>query len=182
MKNLNYVSLLCFMLFLIVGCSKEELAPELDQNDQTTSSLKAAKVKTEFSGVCVAAPGGAEDYMEKLLPNDKLKAQFYTVWHDYPYDNAHWMVKGQTTWYVKQIIEENGEFKYWGKCELLVDDDGGVWQMTWRGYLTFTETGPQLIAYAVGQGKSGDVKGMVGEWTYTFNFAAGEYDYVGVYH
>jgi hypothetical protein len=180
MKKLNYLLLLGFILFLIAGCSKDDyLDPVLDKGDLAVSSLKGAKTEVEFSGVCVPTGIDDVDIMFKPLPNGKALHEFITVWHDYGSDP---LVTGQTTWYVKQKIEEDGSFKYWGKCELVLDDGPGVWQMSWRGYLTFTATGPQLIAYGTGQGKSGIVKGLVGKWTYILNFDTFQYEYTGVYH
>lgn len=184
MKRSNFIFLVLGLGIIFFGCSKDDfLPPELDQNDQAEVALKAAKVKTEFMGVSSPDPGGQMDMTAKPLPNGKLKAQFYTVWHDDPLNPEHWMVKGQTTWEVKQIIEAGDDlnFKYWGKCELLLDDNKGVWELSWHGYWITSEAGPQLIAYAVGQGKSGEVKGMVGKWTYTFNFIEGVYDFEGYY-
>ncbi len=85
-------------------------------------------------------------------------------------------------------LEEDGSFKYWGKAELIVDGETvgdpprGSWEMTWRGYLTFTPDGPSLIAYASGTGKEGAVKGLVANWEYERDFSLGVYTYEGFYH
>jgi hypothetical protein len=50
MKKFNYVLLLSFMLLLIAGCAKEDLAPELDQSDLVTTTLKGAKSSPNLIG------------------------------------------------------------------------------------------------------------------------------------
>ncbi len=192
MKRSNLLLLIIGVAIIFFSCEKmDPLVPDLS-SDQATTSLKAAKVKTSFSGVCSSTEILDEQGLYKELPNDKIMNRFITVWHDVADDPAHWMVTGQTTWYVNQMIEEDGSFRYWGKAELIVDgvNEGdpsrGHWEMTWRGYLTFTPEGaPQLIADAVGQGKSGEVKGLVAKWTYTMDFFADPgpvYNFIGVYH
>lgn len=176
MKKLLIVFLGAIILF---GCAEPEC--ELTSDDLSGVDLKKAKVKNYFTGIC-SSLNEEEAGMVKLLPNGKtLVKGFYTVWHDDADDLEDWRVTGTTKWYVNQKIEEDGSFKYWGKAELIVDGERGTWDMTWHGYLTFTPLGPELIAYAVGQGKSGEVKGMVAKWTYTMDFANDVYIIEGYY-
>ena len=182
MKKLLIVLFGAFFLFACAPTEEECFRSD----DLSAVELKSKREKVEFTGVCskdvdyVDLPG-----IEKLLPNGKMLVKgSTTVWHD---DASDWRVTGSTFWYVNQKIEEDGSFKYWGKAELIVDGENegdpsrGSWDMTWHGYLTFTPMGPQLIAEAVGQGKSGDVKGMVGKWTYIMDFSQFVYNFEGYY-
>ncbi|MEN8202861.1 MAG: hypothetical protein ABFS28_09720 [Bacteroidota bacterium] len=190
MKTLKKLFLFIAVLGLLVSCSKEEFeTPELSQGDQETAELKAAKVKTEFTGVCMWEAPGEPPNMVKFLPNGKtLVKGSTTIWHDYADDPAHWMVTGQTIWTVNQVVEADGNFKYWGKAELIVDGEvagdppRGKWEMTWRGYMTGLPDNPSLIAYASGTGKEGAVKGLVAKWVYELDFFLGVYTYEGHYH
>ncbi len=176
MKRLNLMFLVIGVSIIFFGCSKDDsLAPESDQSDQVTNSLKSAKILTEFSGICsFFAPG--EEGSIKVLPNDKILVKGATVvWYD---DATDPLVTGKTFWYIKQKIEEDGTFKYWGKAELIVDDNRGRWEMSWHGYLN--QNG--LIAVAVGTGKEGEVKGLVAKWTYILDFEQFVYNFEGSYH
>ncbi|MEN8228997.1 MAG: hypothetical protein ABFS38_12645 [Bacteroidota bacterium] len=176
MKHLNLLAWIIGATILFSGCAKEDFSPPgLDPVDQETTSLKAAKKALSFSGVCSFVADGDEGNLMELPNGKSLLEGMTTIWHD---DANDPLVTGQTTWYVKQKIEADGTFKYWGKAELLCDDGLGKWQMTWRGHLN--EDG--LIATAVGQGKEGAVKGMVAEWTYTMDFGLFVYNFTGSYH
>lgn len=180
MKRLNLMLLVIGVAIIFSGCLKDDLlAPELSQTDQETSLLKSAKKSIPFSGICsFFAPGEAGTMKE--LPNGKLLEKGTTVvWYD---DATDSLVTGKTTWYIKSKTEEDGAFKFWGKTTLIVDDDLGRWEMSWHGYLTLTAEGPVMIGVAVGQGKEGAVKGLVGKWTYTFDFTNGYYVFEGSYH
>lgn len=168
---------------LILGSCAEPECEQYYGEDIADVELKSKKERVVFTGISSPTGIPGEEGIEKLLPNGKklLKGQT-VVW----YDNADSpLVTGQNTFYVKQKTEVDGTFKYWGKAEIIVDGGLGTWDMTWHGYLTFTPIGPQLIAEAVGQGKSGEVKGMVAKWTYTFVFVAPDeipyYEFVGYY-
>lgn len=76
------------------------------------------------------------------------------------------------------LIEEDGiTAKVWGKAEIFLDDDRGKWEMSWKGYLN--ENG--LIAEAIGIGMEGEVKGLVGKWTYIMDFELFVYNFEGYY-
>lgn len=176
MKRLNLMFLVIGVAIIFSGCSKDDfLAPDLSQGDQATTSLKSAKIPfTEFSGICsFFAPG--EEGSTIVLPNDKILVRGSTVvWYD---DATDPLVTGKTFWSINQKIEEDGTFKYWGKAELIVDDNRGRWEMSWHGYLN--QDG--LIAVAVGTGKEGEVKGLVAHWTYTMDFEQFVYNFEGYY-
>lgn len=186
MKRLNIMFLIIGVAIVFSGCAKDDFTtPGLDQNDLVTGQKKgfvnsAATNKVQFSGECIFDEDG-EPGTAKILPNGKtLVKGFTTIWHDYADD---WRVTGRTIWHVNQKIEEDGTFYYWGKAELIVDGikEGdaprGKWQMTWRGYLN----ADGLVAEAVGQGKEGEVKGMVAKWVYTMDFDTFSYNFEGYY-
>ena len=53
MKRLNLMILIIGVTILFFSCSKDNsVAPVLNQSDEVTSSLKAAKVHTHFAGEC----------------------------------------------------------------------------------------------------------------------------------
>lgn len=181
MKHLFLIFTVISVLFFL-SCQQDSSMPtEISQKDQGINALHktdtpfGSKGKI-FTGVCTKTTD--PDFEElpgviKELPNGKmLKKGRTTVWHDATSD---YRTTGNTYWYIDQKFEEDGTFKYWGKADLVVDNGGGVWAMSWHGYLN--EDG--LIAEGVGQGKSGDVKGLVAKWTYTFDFINFQYDIVG---
>lgn len=180
MKCLNFMFLVIVATLIFSSCSKDDLEnPVLNTNDQETSYLKSAKEEMQFSGISsFFAPG--EEGTTKLLPNEKMLVKGgYVVWYDVADDP---LLTGKTTWYVKQKVEADGAFKFWGKTELILDNDLGRWDMSWKGYLTFTPIGPVLTCDVVGQGKEGEVKGLVAKWVYTFDFVNGNYTFEGNYH
>jgi hypothetical protein len=182
MKHLFIVMLILGTVMVFFSCQQESALPtELNQNDPGISALEKPEEPfgshgTGFTGECTKTSD--PDFEElpgvvKELPNGKMLLKGRTtVWHDATTDPR---VSGNTYWYIDQKFEEDGTFKYRGKAELVVDNDGGRWQMSWHGYLN--ENG--LIAEGVGQGKEGAVKGLVAKWTYTFDFANRKYDIVG---
>ncbi|MEN8156775.1 MAG: hypothetical protein ABFS10_07485 [Bacteroidota bacterium] len=192
MKRLNLLGLVIGAAILFSGCAKEDFSPPgSDPADQATPSLKAAKKATSFTGVCIPTDIPGDPGILKPLPNGKaLLRGFMSVWYD---DATDPLVTGQTTWYAKEKDEADGSFTYWGKAELLVDEDLGKWDMSWKGNggPVLNEAGDviglDLVAYVVGQGKEGAVKGLVAKWTYTmhWDFAVPEtfvYNITGSYH
>ena len=176
MKRLNLMFLIIGVAIIFSGCSKDDsLAPELNQNDQEIS-LKSANVKIPFMGTSspdFTPPEPPYAGIITVLPNGKTKVKGETAWW-YDYSEDDWRVTGKSKWYINRLIEEDGIQKVWGKTEIFVDGDRGKWEISWHGYLTPTLTpdGPSLVGYvdAVGQGKSGEVKGLVAKWTYSINF------------
>ncbi len=159
-------------MFLVIGASmiffccseNNSTAPELSQGDQVTTTL--AKTKTLFSGsakiVCDPThpiiPGTI-----KPLPDGKLLVEGIKVRYDMVSENE--FVTGECVWYVnKRISADKSKTKLWGEIELLVDVDGksGKWDITFHGW----RKGKSIIIKAVGEGKEGSVKGLVGKWTY----------------
>ena len=88
------------------------------------------------------------------------------------------MVTGPSIWYESWLIEADGSSaKVGGKADIdLVI--GGTWAVSWHGTITanegYTLHNPEdpftAVAYAVGTGKTGAVKGMVAHWTYRMDF------------
>ena len=150
------------------------MAPGLNQNDQETSLLKKGKI--EFNG--------RSDFIKPIyggdttfLPNGKMLIKgVIAEWYDIAFYEADglpcWEVTGTTIWYINSLTEVDGSAKIWGKAELFVEGDRGKWDLSWHGYLTPYEDGSglEIVADANGTGKEGEVKGMVGKWTYTMNF------------
>ena len=60
-------------------------------------------------------------------------------------------------WTNKKIEADMSATKIWGKLELVVDGDLGVWDVSFHGY----RVGRAVELEATGQGKEGSVKGLV---------------------
>jgi hypothetical protein len=179
MKRLILMFLVIGTGLIFFGCSENNpSAPELNQNDQVTTSL--AKAKTPFTGtsnfVQPLDPGTTT-----LLPNGKTLVKGELVeWYDEANDLR---VTGQSIWYINSLTEEDGlSAKIWGKAEINVgvenpgDESRGKWEISWHGWVTPTgnETHPfTIVAEAVGTGKEGEVKGLVAKWTYTMDLENG---------
>lgn len=184
------------------GCAKEEIpVPDPGLDDQETSSFKAAKKKTAFTGVStpfnVPEPGTST-----VLPNGKIKVKGMVAnWVDASDDP---FVTGESIWYEDWMVEADGSSaKVWGKAEIILDDDLGTWEVSWHGTITAKDplTAPIMdptvyppppitaVAYAVGTGKTGAVKGMVAHWKYEMDFLGFDVDpttfawnFTGSYH
>ena len=162
---------------IFFGCSKDNsLAPGVAQNDQTIASLKAAKVKTEFTGICTPVLQLFDPGTSTVLPNGKIKVTGMVAdWYDAASDP---LVTGTSIWYENWLFEADGSSaKIWGKADLNLDI-GGTWKISWygsitaeEGYTLFDPSHPfTAVVYATGTGKTGAVKGMVAHSTYRFDF------------
>ena len=175
MKSSILMFLVLGVALIFSGCSKmDPMDIELSQNDELNGSLKSSEtcnVKTEFSGICAfVAP--LEEGTVKVQPNGNvLMKGISSEWYDSGSDPR---VTGQSFWYVTQRVEADGMTKLWGKAELFVADDGGMWELSWHGWLTPNADGSFLIYVdATGTGKEGAVKGLVGKWVYTMDIKEG---------
>ena len=169
MKRSNLLFLIIGVAIIFFGCSKDDpLAPELNQSDQETASLKAAKIKTPFSGYCtlLAVLDLGEDV---LLPNGKTQRTGYiSQWQDHSDDP---LIAGVSTWYMNWMIEEDGiTAKIRGKADVLLDDGKGKWELSFHAEITKTEVGMMIESVSIGTGKEGEVKGMVAKWVHTMNY------------
>lgn len=142
------------------------MVPDQSLGDEFTTSLKAQEI-TEFTGTSTP-----------ILPFPNPAGNY---WTDIASDER---VTGVTLWVTDPDIMFVDDFtiKFWGTAELFVgaeEIDGeydGKWEIKWYGTQTFTNTGYpengpfEIVAYAVGVGTEGNVKGMFAEWTYTMDF------------
>ena len=165
MKSLILVFLFFGMAMFYIGCSDNNpSAPQLNQNDQTATSI--AKVVTTFEGtsnfIKLLDPGSTTD-----LPGGKtLTSGQVARWHDYADDPR---VTGFGDWVLNIKLNKDGQGQVWGTAEMLVDNDGGKWEITWHGviWLVHPVTGDLYIkVIASGKGTDGDVEGLAAEWTY----------------
>ncbi len=183
MKKLILIFLFFGIAMFYIGCSDTNpSAPALSQDDQVMTTL--AKAKTTFTGQCTHLEDGNSG-TQMPLPNGKVLSEGETA---YWYDSANEpLVSGVSKWYINRIINVDGSQKIWGKAEIFVGtnsetedpetNNNGIWEITWHGWLTTTT--PELVCDAAGTGMSGDVKGMVANWVYTFNFGLYQYDTEG---
>jgi len=141
---------------IFFSCSKDDyLDPGALQNDQATT-LKKAKVKRTFEGICTFA------FNPDITVNE---------WYDATND---WRTTGTTIW-------ETALDGFYGTAELFVDaknphdENRGKWDIAWTGTITTNDEGMVLVATAEGIGAEGKVKGMIGHWTYTMNYVGTDF-------
>ena len=152
-------------IIIYLGCQEDSsLAPEVGQGDfEPVSLLKSSShTHVEFTGIS-EMDHAQDNGTLKFLPNGKiLGTGRISVYYD---DMSDPRVKGYSTWYfIHAKIEPDGSGKFNGKADLIVDDNGGKWEMSWHG-----EMAPDgsIVDYVVGTGTEGAVKGLVAKWTYT---------------
>ena len=153
MKRLNLMALVIGVTILFSGCSKEDFSPPgLDPVDQEITSLKAAKVKRSFTGICTLT----------TPPNPGDNA-----WYDATDD---WRVTGTTVWVQPDATIFGGTATLFVDAKNPHDENRGKWEMTWSGELDFGAEGVVIVTNATGIGVEGKVKGMEAKWTYTMNY------------
>lgn len=163
-------------IFIFFSCSKDDSLVPLSQNDQSTT-LKSKKVKTTFTGTEI--PVSTDDPGEvTVLPNGKTLVMGNIVtWQDISEDEPR--VAGITVWTANWLWNGKpmvSDGKYWGKGEMTVDNDLGTWEISFHGNITLIEGGGFIaVAYCVGAGKSGAVKGLVAHWIDTLDTSLGFY-------
>ncbi len=180
MKRSIFVFLVLGATIIFFGYSKiDPLAPELGQSDQVTTSLKSLQkgdVKTSFTGTCTfVAP--LDPGVTDTLPDGKIQVKEQIAqWYDEGSDSR---ITGKSIWYVNWLKEDELNAKIWGKAEIFVgvkdpdDEPIGKWEISWQGWQTQTSDGYKIVCDAVGEGKEGEVKGLVANWTYTMNNSLG---------
>jgi len=128
-------------------------------SDQKSVSTEKKQV-TQFSGDSKFTAGGSKGTTTSLPNGQKVIRGRSSKYFDKATDSR---VTGVSIWYVDSINNEDGSMKYWGTAELIVDNNGGKWEMTWSGEKS-SDGG--AIAYVLGTGKEGAVKGLDAKWTY----------------
>jgi hypothetical protein len=171
MKRLSFLLIFGAALLFFFGCQKDNPL-EPTQGEQLTPELKVERVS--FEGVCQnPAILYCGDIQE--LPNGMIKVMnFESEWEDYTNDP---MTTGKSHWFENFIISKTGaSYKFWGKATLTTDF--GEWEYSMHGY-SYAQPGYVILppcagppvpsesdAYVHAVGKSGAVKGMVGEFRY----------------
>jgi len=166
---------------IFFGCEKEaNPAPGADLADQENTSLKAAIVKTAFTGTSTPVINPIDPGITKILPNGKTKViGIVAEWYDQASDPR---VTGTSIWYENCIWDAEpftSPGKFWGKAEIFVggnaEENDGRWEITWHGYFTLSEVPGHFTVDvdAVGKGKEGEVKGLTAKWKYTFDSQVG---------
>ena len=160
MKPLKLIIIIIGVSIIFFGCSKDNsLAPNQSQNDEVTSTYKAKKIHTHFTGTCFPT----------FPPPTNENGDEINEWNDVADDPR---VTGVSVW-VTDGAEPIDEItlKLWGTAELTVNCGLGIWEMTWRGTMTTTGEGTfRIVAHAVGVGVEGEVEGLTARWKYTMNF------------
>ncbi len=186
MKRLIIMFLVIGITMFIYSCSEQSpTAPEISQNDQSATSLEK-KIIEKFTGTSEWVKDISFGEPPEILSNGKLKLKgMISEWYE---NTSCSMVTGQSIWTVNWLIDADwSRAKLWGTADINVGvkEDGdpvlGTWQLLWHGRLTegiYDEatgffSGGKIVVKAIGKGKSGIVKGMIGHWTYTMNIAEG---------
>ncbi|MGB5847417.1 MAG: hypothetical protein WBH40_02955 [Ignavibacteriaceae bacterium] len=171
MKRLILVFLFVGIAAIYFGCSENNpSAPELNQNDQVTTSLEK-KVYTYFSGkstnIGMLDPGKTD-----TLPNGRVQTRGLVVQTEDLLSDSR--VAGIVTWVVNRNVYVSGDIDLWGTGELIIPD-AGRWDMTYKGWWPVGET----LTYEVdGHGK-GELRGLKAHWTYILDLSAGIFDVNG---
>jgi hypothetical protein len=199
MKITKLMLVLIGAAIILSGCSKEE-SVNPDQSDPLNSELKADKIYFEGAALPTLEPVICGD--AHYLPNGIIKVTgFQSVWEDVIPE--HPLLTGFSHWDQDMRFAADGKScKTWGKATLVLDNNLGEWHFSFQGNWVIKEGSddvllpicdlpppptpmPSSIITGVCKavGKSGAVKGMVGEWTYIMDTDAGFfYTINGWYH
>jgi len=190
MKIMKRLSLLLFLgaIIIISGCSKDDSIDQ-DQTNLQDPTLKAEKIY--FDGLCLPTLEPIVCGESHELPNGMVKVTgFQSVWQDVTGDE---LTTGYTYWDEDMLFSKDRKSaKVWGKAILVLDDERGEWHFSMQGSWVIKEGSDDLLApicdlppppaplpssiitgVCKAVGKSGEVKGMVGEWTYVMDTDAG---------
>ena len=174
MKRISFFLLLAAAI-AIVGCQKEQLSnTDLLSQDEVTLKHDPVEITGMSTPVGTIDPGTM-----KFLPNGMvLWTGLIAEWYENP-DPDDPYYRGQSIWYETWLISADGQSaKVWGKTDLNLDNNMGKWQLSWHGYV-YAYEGYDLRdgivpctadCFVKGQGKSGEVKGMVSTVDYTMDF------------
>ncbi len=164
MKRLILMFLVFGVAIMFSGCSKDNssLSSDLSQSDQETTSLKAAKVHTHFTGTSTP--------IDPPIPD-------VNAWYDEADDPR---VTGVSIWVSEPMVPiDEITFRLLGTADLFMGaeeyggEDDGKWEMTWKGTMTLTSPDGstfRIVVHAVGEGTEGDVEGLTAKWKYTMDF------------
>lgn len=176
MKKMYAMLLLAAVAMIFSGCSKDNSLAPASPDDQMTPEFKFPGTYFEVTSL----PGDPDAFYPgewTMLPNGNVVIKgMVAEW----YDTADtWLLTGTS------LYTENWKFnvndptvKFWGKVELSVEGDDGVWQGSWHGYGTFLGDPPYdfwLSDLAVDKleitytGHGGSVDGMVAKATYSID-------------
>ena len=160
------------LLFLVLGVSATYFGCK---NEKGTTPQK-----TEFTGT--SAPVAIVDLGKTtVLPNGNVLMEGIKYeWYD---STSVWQATGQSIWYENWLIYSSGDtIKIWGIADINVagenpgDPSRGKWELLWNGWVTQYEMDEKgnftkgLIAVdACGNGTSGAVEGMLGQWKYSMD-------------
>jgi len=176
MKKIYY--LFIGATFLFFGCTEDTIL--VSETNQKSDEIISAKMeRTSFTGTCsFVAPIDAGETKDLPFFMGLLKGQT-SEWYDFSATEPR--VTGSSFWTVNSKAQKNGNVTFWGKAELVVDDDLGVWDLSYHGWLKFYDGPPfaEMVVDATGVGKEGDIKGLVAKWTYRWNPFEEYYDTVG---
>lgn len=150
-------------LFAAVSCEQQPAAPESSQDHQISAAF--AHQGTPFTGTATQlCPPAPELGTEKVLPTGQKLQQGWHTFYDFVASDAR--VTGTGEWWTNKKIEaDNSATKIWGKIELVVEGGAGVWDLSFHGYRIGRPPTGRIVLEAVGQGREGIVKGLVGKWT-----------------
>ncbi len=157
MKRSILMLLVIGVAMIFFGCEKmDPLVPDSNA-DQEITSLKAAKVKGTFAGICTpTAPPNPGD----------------NAWHD---ETGDWRTTGTTIWTQPDPAAFEGTAVLILDAKDKNDSPAGKWEMTWSGGLTPTDDGVLIVAEAMGTGVEGYVKGMKAKWSYTMTYVGNDF-------
>ena len=163
---LRRTATLVALTLFAASCDQRPMAPEASPGEDLAADF--AHAGTAFSGTATImnCPPGSTGGTEKVLPTGQILQMGRTV--SYRFAATDPRVTGIGEWTVNKKIEaDNSGTKIWGKIELVADGDLGVWNLSFHGYRVGLPPTGTVTLEAVGQGKTGSVKGLVAKWTLT---------------
>lgn len=176
MKRLTFILLFLGAIGVLFSCQKDEpVKLDAQQEEQGMAELKDDVGFTGISSMVALLDPGTTT----VLPNGMTRTTgMIAEWYDAanPLDPYY---TGQTIWDENWLIYPDGQkAKIWGKMDFTLDDGLGTWKCSWHGYM-YAYEGFDLRdglvpctaeCVVIGQGKSGEVKGMVFKADYLMDF------------
>ena len=176
MKRLALILLILGAIGVFFSCQKDSpVKPEAQQDEQDMAELKDDVSFTGISSMVELLNPG----VTTVLPNGMTRTTgMIAEWYDDANPDDPYYT-GQTIWYENWLIYPDGQkAKIWGKMDFNLDDGLGTWKCSWHGYMYAYEgydlrdpfVPCTIECVVVGQGKSGEVKGMVFKADYEMDF------------